>query len=267
MNVINQERLDLHEKYANGEEDGIRLVLEPGPVSIEVSLVGANLRSAILSGAILRSANLSDANLSDADLRSANLSDAILSDAILSGAILRSAILSGAILSGAILRSAILRGANLRGANLSDADLSDADLRSANLSDADLSDADLRSANLSDAKNIPDYVVAVTNILPEGDVIGWKKLANGDIGKLLIRKDTPRSNATGRKCRTQAADVLMVYDKDGNEIAEGVSMRDSKFVYRVGETVSVPDFDPDRWNECSTGIHFFITRFEAEQYE
>jgi hypothetical protein len=34
----------------------------------------------------------------------------------------------------------------------------------------------------------------------------------------------------------------------------------------VGETIEVKDFDDDRWNECSAGIHFFITRKEAVEY-
>lgn len=33
------------------------------------------------------------------------------------------------------------------------------------------------------------------------------------------------------------------------------------------ETVSVADFDENRWNECAPGIHFFITREEAVRYE
>ena len=39
-----------------------------------------------------------------------------------------------------------------------------------------------------------------------------------------------------------------------------ISSYDLDFVYRVGETVSVDDFDDNRWNECAPGIHFFITR-------
>lgn len=36
--------------------------------------------------------------------------------------------------------------------------------------------------------------------------------------------------------------------------------------YRVGETVRPDRFDDDRWNECAPGVHFFITRAEAETY-
>ena len=34
----------------------------------------------------------------------------------------------------------------------------------------------------------------------------------------------------------------------------------------VGDIVRVDNFDKNRWNECSTGIHFFITRQEAVDY-
>ena len=46
----------------------------------------------------------------------------------------------------------------------------------------------------------------------------------------------------------------------------GISQHDRDFIYRVGEFVEVDNFDEDRWNECSTGIHFFITRQEAVEY-
>ena len=62
--------------------------------------------------------------------------------------------------------------------------------------------------------------------------------------------------------------MLSITAVDGSEeVKEIASGRDSNFIYRVGEIVRVDNFDEDRWNECSTGIHFFITRREAEQYE
>ena len=176
------------------------------------------------------------------------------------------------------LRSADLSDANLRCADLSDADLSDADLhgadlRCANLRDADLSAADLRGANLRDA-NLSELTVAQTSILPdEGDIIGWKKAITLDgapiIVKLLIPADAQRSNATGRKCRASTARVLDLQDKQGNSLppdTTAYSSFDLDFTYQKGETVHVEDFDTDRWDECATGIHFFITRIEAIEY-
>jgi hypothetical protein len=169
--------------------------------------------------------------------------------------------LSGANLSGANLIEADLSGANLRGANLIEANLRGADLREANLRGADLSGADLRGANLSGADlsgaQNADLAIAQTRILPEGDLIGWKKLANGVIAKLRIPEDAKRSHAFGRKCRAEYAIVIE---------GDGFSQHDSSFKYTPGATVRPDDFDPDWTQECAGGIHFFITRAEAENY-
>ena len=62
--------------------------------------------------------------------------------------------------------------------------------------------------------------------------------------------------------------MLSITNLDGSEsgLSEIESDYDGDFVYRVGETVEVPDFDDNRWNECAAGIHFFITRDEAVKY-
>ena len=208
------------------------------------NLSGADLSGADLYGADLRGANLRGANLREADLYGANL--------------------SGADLSGADLYGANLRGANLREANLRGADLYGANLRGADLYGADLYGADLRGANLRGAENIPFIPYACPDF---GMFIGFKK-ARGHIVVLEIPEDAKRLSATGRKCRCDKAKVLQIQNLDGAEsgLTEIASDRSSKFIYRVGEVVSVPDFDEDRWNECSTGIHFFINRQEAVDY-
>ena len=219
------------------------------------------------SRADLRGANLFGANLSDADLRCANLSDADLPGADLSCANLR-----GADLSGADLSCANLRGANLFGANLSDADLPGADLSGANLRDADLSGANLRGADLSGASMDQMIWDIHTVFYPlqcpdSGSYIGYKK-ASGLVVELEIPADARRSSATSRKCRASKAKVLSITDINGNPAGGQVkSNYDPDFVYTIGETVEVSDFDDDRWNECSTGIHHFITRAEAVIYE
>ena len=105
-------------------------------------------------------------------------------------------------------------------------------------------------------------------VCPEEDeFIGWKKASNKII-KLKIPKDALRSSATSRKCRCNKAKVLEIYNFDGT-VAEEREVRsdyDNDFIYTVGKTIKVKDFDTDRWNECSTGIHFFINRQEAINY-
>ena len=189
---------------------------------------------------------------------------------------LRFADLRGADLHGACLYDADLRDAYLGGVNLHGANLSYADLRGADLSGVDLRYADLSHADLSDANHV-QLSIAKTSILPdEGDIIGWKKAWTDDtmppksvIVKLLIPSDAQRSNATGRKCRASTARVLDLQDKQGNSLPSDTtaySGHDTDFTYKKGETVHVEDFDTNRWNECATGIHFFITRIEAVEY-
>ena len=197
-----------------------------------------------------------------------------LRDAYLKEADLRYAELASANLSGAYLRYADLKGADLKGADLKDVDLERADLRGASLSYADLRGADLSHADLRDAKlryaDLRDTKIFIPMACPEeGSFIGYKKSRNNYIVKLEILSDAKRCSGTGRKCRCSKARVLSITNIDGtaNYITSVLSNFDSDFVYKIGEIVSVPDFDEDRWNECSTGIHFFITREEAVRYK
>ena len=139
-----------------------------------------------------------------------------------------------------------------------------ADLRGADLQGADLQGADLRGADLQDAKN-SELAFAMTVVPSSGDIIGWKKAKNpagGDcIVKLKIPEAAKRSNATGRKCRAEYAEVL---DVIGAEYA--ISGYDGTMEYHKGQTVRPDSYDENRWNECSNGIHFFITREEAEAW-
>jgi hypothetical protein len=86
--------------------------------------------------------------------------------------------------------------------------------------------------------------------------------------KLQIPEDARRSSATGRKCRCDKAFVVAIEGTDGSptELKEVTSDYDENFVYHVGETVTEPDFCDNRFYECASGIHFFMTRQEAVEY-
>ena len=154
-------------------------------------------------------------------------------------------------------------------ADLQRADLQGADLLGANLWEADLLGANLRGADLLGANNIPDYICPIC--CPEkGSFIGFKKTyirQTPVIVELEIPADAKRISATNRKCRCDKAKVLSITDLSGTvKLDLAVSGYDEEFIYEVGKTVFVDDFDDNRWNECSTGIHFFITRKEAIDY-
>ena len=193
--------------------------------------------------AILRCADLRCADLSYVDLSYANL-------------------------SGAILCCAILRCANLSYADLYGADLSYADLYGADLRCADLRNANLSGANIANIQYSNETSFFALQCPEEGSFIGYKKAQDQKIVKLLITEDAKRSSATTRKCRCSKAKVLYITNLDGSNsgLTSINSISDPNFTYRIGEIVEVPNFDEDRWNECSTGIHFFITRGEAVHY-
>ena len=127
---------------------------------------------------------------------------------------------------------------------------------------ADLRGANLRAANLSGA-NLRDMLYDHTTIgihpAPEGELVVWGK-KDGVLVKMLVPADAKRSCATSRKHRAEYVKVLEVI---GAKEAV-VKNRFGTTVYRPGEIVRAHDWDDDRWNECAPGIHFFLTKKEAE---
>ena len=215
---------------------------------VEATLIGANLR---------------EADLCETDLRGADLGYADLREVYLEYADLREGYLGYADLREADLRGVDLRGVDLRGADLKGADLRDADLRGADLKGANLREADLKDIYYS------VYTSFLTSQCPtDGSFIGWKRL-DKYIVKLKICEDADRSSSTSIICRCSKAEVLEIQNIDGSiaDITEICSNHDKNFIYKVGETVEVKDFDKCRWNECSTGIHFFIDRDVAVLYK
>ena len=237
--------LEKHKAWLRGKAGGKR-----------ADLRGVDLRGVDLRGANLYRADLRGANLYRADLRGTNLCEADLHRANLRGADLHRA-----NLYGADLRITDLSGANLNRTNLYGADLSGANLNRTNL----------YGANLCGAKHIPQYICPL--VCPsEGSFIGFKKaniypLNMEVIVKLRITETAKRSSATTRKCRCSEAEVISIEGVSGKGTFQCArSKYNYNFIYKVGEVVKVEDFDEDRWNECSAGIHFFITREEAVNY-
>ena len=265
-----------HKKWLDKKDGREKADLRGADLS-NVDLRGVDLSNADLSSAYLSGANLGNTDLSNASLKFANLSDAYLIGTILMDARLNCSDLRGVNLSYAKLNCTDLKGANLCGANLSNVDLRGAnlsytdlrftDLRNANLIGANLRNADLRNADLNEVSYNHQTSFFAMQCPEEGSFIGYKR-ANNKIVKLLITEDSKRSSATTRKCRCSKAKVLSITDlentKEYNEVA---SDYDKSFIYKVGEIIEVKDFNNDRWDECSNGIHFFITRDEAIIYQ
>ena len=219
--------IERHQHYLNEDIDGWK--------SMRADLSYKNLSGLDLKNANLYRADLKNANLREVDLRNADI------------------------------RYANLRHADLSNADLSEANIDGADLRYANLYGANLKNTDIIYAKISEDTKI-DYPIAC----PEtGSFIGYKKAVSEKIVKLQICKDAKRSSATAKKCRCSKALVLSIENMDGSDsgLQEVESHFDPCFIYRVGEIAEVPDFDDNRWNECASGIHFFMDRQDAVEYE
>jgi hypothetical protein len=237
--------------------NGVKYEIGPKANLFRANLYKANLFRANLYKANLVRAYLFGADLSNANLSSANLSNARLSEANLTGADLFEANLFEAYLFEANLSSANLSKANLVGANLSEANLTGANLTNADLTLANLTNANLAGAILPDFKITPDT----------GVFTGWKKVFGNVILELEIIGER-NSSLIGRKCRTNKAKVVEAYNRDGSICTEKEfeSLFSPNFKYVVGETVCDPSYDPDIRVECTRGIHFFMTRKEAEGF-
>lgn len=203
----------------------------------------------------------------------ANLTGADLEGANFIGADLVGTDFTGANLVNADFRMADIRYSDLKGAKLVNADLKGANLGGADLRGADLTDVDLIGADLTDANFIGAKMPFVPMTCPDtGAFIAWKACASEHgkvIVKLLIPEDAKRSSSTGRKCRADKAVVLEIQSVDGKPFDDIIawSMFDEKFEYCVGKTVvPVGPFCKYRFEECASGIHFFVNRQEAVDY-
>ena len=159
-----------------------------------------------------------------------------------------------------------LRGAYLREVDLREVDLRGADLREAYLRGVDLREADLREADLRGAKEINiEKLKSYFWLTPEeGSFVAWKKAANNCVCKLEIPSEAKRiSNSKNRKCRAEFVKTLLILDSEQQQLTQVCGNRDSNTIYKVGELTYPDKFDDDIFEDCSHGIHFFMTKQEA----
>lgn len=175
---------------------------------------------------------------------------------------------------GASFDKCNFNNAHLFNANFCEACFFNCTFVEANLTSADFRNAEFNDCNLTNI-SYDELTAGIALACPEkGAFTAFKKahLYSGDrcIVELLVPADAKRSSATSRKCRVSKAKVVAVYKFDDGVYTpvkvNAYSNHTNSFVYKLGSTVSVKNFDKNRWNECSTGIHCFITMREAELY-
>ncbi len=262
-------------------------------------LKGAKLVETKLAGAILEGASLDEADLTKADLSGAHMSHvsithACLEEASMPLAVMRNSVLwdsnfKGANLNGAILTRAQLCDCTFEGAHLELADLfctnmdytafTGASLQYARLNYAewiyyaDFKNADVTGVDFSDCDLREEQFTGAIGFHPcmrcpeEGPFVAWKKGRDDHIVKLLIPADAMRTGASRYDCRASEARVLAIWNQDNEPCEEAVSCADEDFVYRKGETAYPEEAFDDRLLTDGSGIHFFLTRTEAELFE
>ena len=140
------------------------------------------------------------------------------------------------------------------------------------LQGADLQGADLRGAYL-DQKDMAALLFRVSIVPEVGPFWAFKAVRCAKTRKVVILQLEVPGEAerlgglVGRKCRVSAAKVMSATTPDGKPFkGKMVSDRRAEFEYKVGATVTPDRFDPDPRDECSNGIHVFLTRMEAVEY-
>ena len=271
-----KELLKLHEKWVDRDSGGVRLDLK------NVDLSNKCFRGITLYRANLENADLSNASIINSDLSYANLSNANLYMADLNHSDLTCANLNNADLSLTNLKDSFLNGASLRDANLSNADLRNASLKHTNLLNANLSNACCSYCTLS-YTNLSGCNLKMTNfensnltgaILDESEkfrygvildkkIIGYKKCKYGRIVTLEIPKGAIVFTINGYKFRTNKAKCIAI--SNGATIAYS-NFENLSFTYEIGKTYSIKDFNLIYNIECASGIHFFKSREDAENY-
>ncbi len=261
-----------HEKYLNSKNNLFsihkRLLGDDKCTQDEGSIADfsdTNLIGKSFVNLDLQMATFSEANLASAQFINCNLSHAWFNETNL---------------FKTFFSKVNLIGSNFGHANLIEATFDLSDLSCSNFNYARLDKVDFERSYLyqidgfQTAYDVPYIPMACPDT---GAFIGWKKaIVDGSlcIVKLLIPEDAKRSSAVGRKCRCDKAIVLEIQDcYDGHIIDPDFkiisSLFDKNYKYKVGDTIvpnSMP-FDENRWDECSYGIHFFINRQEAINYD
>lgn len=190
----------------------------------------------------------------------------------------------GADLSGATFVECNFVGTDFRRANLSEAKFEQCVFRSVKFGETNFEGAEFKGLDcvsddtiffhlLKNELRFERYLMRglcyidhiVKRVFPKEDFYGYKKLYCGEIAKLLIPARGKNIVYPGHKCRCDSAYVVSISDSV-RDVEFGCSKTNRSFVYRVGEW-AVPDrFEENPVVECSNGIHFFLTREEAEAY-
>lgn len=258
--------MDAHAKYLAGKASGKRAVFSNVELTGEFSDI--DFSKASFEGVTAEYVTFCDCKFNECQFdEDCNFVNAEFNDCDLSEVEMN----NGANFAGASFDKCNFKNACCRGAIFRNTAFYDADLTNVNMYEADFTNADFVRCKLDNIR-YDECTCGIALACPEkGSFTAFKKAKlyndNNCIVELQVPADALRSSATTRKCRVSKAKVVAVYTMDGKSIKQNAySIQTRSFVYKIGKIVEVKNFDKNRWNECSTGIHCFITKREAEQY-
>lgn len=239
-----------------------------------LDLSGANFKCAKLEYSLFDVVHMHDTTFAFAKFKRVVFRHSMINYCSFLRASLVGAAFLGTIVYACDFEDSCLSGARFR---------SMADVYLCNFSNANMDDIDVCTISFDNNTGITaDKRIKKISACPDtGAFIGWKKAFvypdddrdNYAIVKLEIPEEAKRSSAFGRKCRASEAKVLGIWpiknDKPDFEhpIDIAYSLHDPGFVYATGKTVTpILTYDDNPYNECASGIHFFITQQEALDY-
>ena len=226
--------------------------------------------------AIFQDLDLSYINFSNRNLQHIQFHNCNLSYSNFDGAALRNATLRNSEAIKTSFNQTDLHHADLRHSsfiesycletNFEFALLFDVNFTNSNLKYANFYNAGIEKANFSNVEMNFATTFLGTQCPEEGSFIAFKSC--GDyLVKLKVSENAKRSSATTYKCRCDSAEVLSIKDIYGNSISSIHSNFDKNFIYEIGKTVKIDNFDDDWRIECSNGIHFFMSKIHAETWK
>ncbi len=259
----------------------------------KVRLVGANFSDAILEGATFMNVDLTDAVLDDIDIHNGSITHSNLTHVQAKRANFINCCMwdncyENAVLNASRFIAAELCDGNFRGADLSSCDLRWTDIdyahfENANLTGADLrwtknsywayfQEADMKETEIEGSPINDEAVEGAKNLFipmvcpEEGSFIAWKKCRDGKVAKIMVPENALRTGGSRYTCRASEILILDIFDGK-NSCDEAISIRDKDKIYHKGEHVIDEELFDSSLLHSGTGIHFFITRAEAESAE
>ncbi|MFQ9545355.1 MAG: DUF5758 domain-containing protein [Clostridium sp.] len=256
--------IDKHEIWLKNPEKGNRLILDKCDLS-SLNIKNRNLKRARFYNCNMNGMRISYCDMSYAGFYSSNMKRIFFENCNF----FNETFYENNLREACFLRCRLIN-IELRSSNFSRAKIKDCELKNI-ATDSGTSFYSLQCPEEGAFIGFKKAVVFVSDVISENYIVTNMNVWTPQpvIVKLQITEDSLRSSATSRKCRCSKAKVLSISYLDGTECPEGTiaySQYDSDFIYKIGDILEIKNFDENRWEECSTGIHFFITREEAVNY-